>query len=324
MCTPWCAQHESWGASELKNGSTEKQMEKNGSKDTFHSIPHFLMMEILYIDWSLLIPNVSAQFLSAWTGWSHSGKFGKLFCHVCGPSLKTWGWQLAPQQPKLQFQFSQCAAPSDVILKADVKCQKWSLKTASIKPFIHIHIYIYIFIFPESWSKCVWNNQNAVVVCCLHNLTDFHDPFKDLWWFWPRSLVACCKAAWLGSWTWPSPLGDDEMGDFLTTIMLGIVGIYIAYTYMNLVDEYMVVPRTTYWNCTLMVSLVPMIASVQLFDIFDDLIGSFKEHHGLWFADICCSSIWMIPNDWEGWELHYIPTEQFCNRAMLVCYGMAC
>ena len=143
MCTPWCAQHESWGASELKNGSTEKQIEKNGSKDTFHSIPHFLMMEILYIDWSLLIPNVSAQFLSAWTGWSHSGKFGKLFCHVSGPSLKTWGWQLAPQQPKLQFQFSQCAAPSDVILKADVKCQKWSLKTASIKPFIHIHIYIY-------------------------------------------------------------------------------------------------------------------------------------------------------------------------------------
>jgi hypothetical protein len=69
---------------------------------------------------------------------------------------------------------------------------------------------------------------------------------------------------------------------------------------------------------------VPMIASVQLFDIFDDLIGGFKEHHGLWFADICCSSIWMIPNDWEGWELHYIPTEQFCNRAMLVCYGMAC
>ena len=71
------------------------------------------------------------------------------------------------------------------------------------------------------------------------------------------------------------------MGDFLTTIMLGIVGMYTAYTYMNLVGEYMDVPRTTYWNCTLMVSLVPMIASVQLFDIFDDLIGSFKENHGL-------------------------------------------
>lgn len=49
---------------------------------------------------------------------------------------------MAPQQPKLQFQFSQCAAPSDAILKADVKCQKWSLKTASIKPFIYI-LYIY-------------------------------------------------------------------------------------------------------------------------------------------------------------------------------------